>query len=414
MAFFQKFKQFIASIIPGLFIVGYVIGTGSVTSMVVSGARYGMSFTWALFLSCFFTFILLVAISRLTIISGHTIMFNIKNHIGWFAAIFIITGLMVTVISSIMGVMAIVAEVIQEWSKPLTKDNSGFSPLIISIIFLSFLLLLYWTGKHNLFIRFVSLMVGVMGIAFVLTNFMIIHDPADIFSGMIPSIPASGKPHLIIAGMVGTTMAAVVLVSRSSVIAEKGWTKNDLHIERRDAIISGTVLFLVSAAIMASAAGTLHIQGIYVDNAIEMVSTLEPLAGRFAIALFVTGIIAAGLSSIFPNMLLLPWLISDYKGISRDLTTKLFRILVVLVTLSGIFIPVFGGRPIVIMIASQAFSPLMMPLLIIFLLIMLNSKKVMGDHKIGFWLNAGLISTLLFSIFMFFIAAEGYLEFFGK
>ena len=257
-------------------------------------------------------------------------------------------------------------------------------------------------------------MVGVMGIAFILTNIMIIHDASAIFRGMIPGIPATGKPHLIIAGIVGTTMAAVVLVSRSSVVAEKGWTKDDLHIERRDAIISGAVLFLVSAAIMASAAGTLYIQGIYVDNAIEMVSTLEPLAGRFAIALFVTGIIAAGLSSIFPNMLLLPWLISDYRGISRDLTTRIFRILVVLVTLSGLIIPIFGGQPIVIMIASQAFSPLMMPLLIIFLMMMLNSKKVMGDHKIGFWLNAGLATTLLFSIFMFFIAFEGYMDFFNS
>ena len=86
----------------------------------------------------------------------------------------------------------------------------------------------------------------------------------------------------------------------------------------------------------------------------------------------------------------------------------------VLVTLSGLIIPLFGGKPIVIMIASQAFSPLMMPLLIIFLLILLNSKKVMGDHKIGFWLNTGLATTLIFSVFMFFIAFEGYLDFFGK
>jgi Mn2+/Fe2+ NRAMP family transporter len=408
-----KLRQFIASIIPGLFIVGYVVGTGSVTSMVVSGARYGMTFTWALFLSCFFTFILLIAISRLTIISGHTIMYNIKNHIGWFAAVFIITGLMITVISSIMGVMAVVAEVIQEWSRPLTEDASGYSTVTISIIFLLILLILYWTGKHQLFIRFVSLMVGVMGASFVLTNFMIIHDPVEIIKGMVPGIPESGQPHLIIAGMVGTTMAAVVLVSRSSVVAEKGWTKYDLAIERRDSMISAIVLFLVSAAIMASAAGTLYVKGIYVDNAIEMVSTLEPLAGRFAIALFVTGIIAAGLSSIFPNMLLLPWLISDYKGIPRDLTTNIFRILVLAVTLSGLIIPVFGGKPIVIMIASQAFSPLMMPLLIVFLMIMLNSKKVMGTDRIGFWLNTGLVITFLFSSFMFFIAFEGYIDFFS-
>ena len=409
----KSIKNFIASIIPGLFIVGYVVGTGSVTSMVVSGARYGMSFTWALFLSCFFTLILLIAISRLTIVSGHTIMYNIRKHIGWFAAVFIITGLMVTVISSIMGVMAVVAEVIQEWSRQLSSDQKGISTLTIAITFLSFLLFLFWTGKHELFIRFVSLMVGVMGFAFILTNFMIIHDASEIFSGMIPSIPATGKPHLVIAGMVGTTMAAVVLVSRSSVIAEKGWTRQDLPLEQRDAIISATVLFLVSAAIMASAAGTLHSQGIYVENAIEMVNTLEPLAGRFAIALFVIGIVAAGLSSIFPNMLLLPWLISDYKGISRNLKTKLFRVLVLLVTLSGLFVPIFGGRPIAIMIASQAFSPLMMPLLITFVLIMINSKKVVGEYKVGIWLNSGIVITLLFSIFMFFIAFEGYMDFFN-
>ena len=410
----SKFKNFLLSILPGLFIVGYVVGTGSVTSMVVAGARYGMSFTWALFLSCFFTFILLIAISRITIVTGRTIMYNIKRHIGWFASVFIIIGLMVTVISSIMGVMAVVAQVIQEWTRPMTSGHTGISPLITSIIFLSFLLFLFWTGKHGIFIRFVSLMVGVMGIAFVLTNLMIIHDPATIFRGLIPHIPSTGKPHLIIAGMVGTTMAAVVLVSRSIIIAEKGWKVEELHIERRDAIISASVLFLVSAAIMASAAGTLYPRGITVENAIDMVSTLEPLAGRFAIAVFVTGIIAAGLSSIFPNMLLLPWLICDYKGINRDLTKKIFRILVVIVTLSGLIIPVFGGQPIIIMIASQAFSPLMMPLLTIFLMIIMNKQKVMGSHVNGFWLNTGLTITFLFSIFMFFIAFEGYVDFFKE
>ena len=408
----RGFKQFLQSILPGLFIVGYVIGTGSVTSMVVAGARYGMSFTWALFMSCFFTFVLLIAISKITIVTGKTIMFNIKDHIGWFASVFIIIGLMVTVISSIMGVMAVVAQVIEEWSKQLHLGNKGISPLYTSLIFLAFLLYLFWTGKHGIFIRFVSLMVGVMGIAFILTNLMIIHDPAEIFKGLIPNIPSSGRPHLIIAGMVGTTMAAVVLVSRSIIIAEKGWKVNELHLEHRDAMISAAVLFLVSAAIMASAAGTLYPRHITVENAIDMVSTLEPLAGRFAIAVFVTGIIAAGLSSIFPNMILLPWLICDYKGINRDMTRTIFRFLVILVTLSGLIIPIFGGQPIIIMIASQAFSPLMMPLLIIFLMIIMNRKKVMGNHVNGFWLNTGLAVTLLFSIFMFFIAFEGYVDFF--
>jgi Mn2+/Fe2+ NRAMP family transporter len=169
--------------------------------------------------------------------------------------------------------------------------------------------------------------------------------------------------------------------------------------------------FLVSAAIMASAAGTLYRQGITVENAIEMVKTLEPLAGNFAIAAFVTGILAAGLSSIFPNMVLLPWLICDYKGSERDLTKRTFRIIAVIVASMGLTIPVFGGKPVVIMIASQAFSPVMMPILIVLVIIMLNRRSIMGEHRAGIWLNIGLITTLVFSLFMFFVALEGYLSY---
>ena len=69
-------------------------------------------------------------------------------------------------------------------------------------------------------------------------------------------------------------------------------------------------------------------------------------------------------------------------------------------------------KPVIVMIASQAFSPLMMPLLFIFLLIMMNRTRVMGKQRNGLWMNTGLVITLLFSIFMFFIAYEGYVDFF--
>jgi manganese transport protein len=408
----NKLTTFLRNIAPGLFIVGYVIGTGSITSMVVAGARFGMSLAWALLLSCIFTFVLLVAISKLTIVTGQTILYTIKQQFGKFTAIFIIVGLMVTVITSISSVMGVVTEVIQKWSVNPEFSKQGIPQWATAMVFLGFLLYLFWTAQHGLFLRFVSVMVAVMGFAFVLSNFLIVQDPTSIIQGLIPRVPQTGKPHIVIAGIVGTTMAAVVLVSRSSIIAEKGWKVKDLKIENRDAFISALVTFLVSAAIMASAAGTLFHQGIQVENAIEMVNTLKPLAGRFAVAVFVTGIIAAGLSSIFPNMVLLPWLISDYTRTPRDMKRPLFRFLAILVSLTGLLIPVFGGSPVAIMIASQAFSPLMIPLLIILLFILLNRKKVMGEYTNGVWLNAGLLLTLAFSLFIFFVAAEGYKDYF--
>ena len=68
------------------------------------------------------------------------------------------------------------------------------------------------------------------------------------------------------------------------------------------------------------------------------------------------GILAAGLSSLFPNYLLGPWLISDFLGIKRDMSRMAFRVLVVATASFGLIVPIFGGSPVQIMIASQALS----------------------------------------------------------
>ena len=98
---------------PGIFIVGYIIGTGSVTTMASSGAKYGLSLTWALALSCLFTYFMIVAISRITIVTGQTLMYSIRNQFGGGFAIFLILSLMLTVLLSIMGVMGIATDIFQ-------------------------------------------------------------------------------------------------------------------------------------------------------------------------------------------------------------------------------------------------------------------------------------------------------------
>ena len=89
ITFLEKTKKRLKDFGPAFFIIGYVVGTGSVTSMVVSGAKFGLSLSWALLLSCFFTYFLLIAISKLTIVSGNTLMFNFKKTFGKSITIFI-------------------------------------------------------------------------------------------------------------------------------------------------------------------------------------------------------------------------------------------------------------------------------------------------------------------------------------
>jgi len=57
----SRFKRILSILGPGIFAIGYTIGTGSVTSMAKAGSQYGLQLVWVLFLSCLFSGLLLNA-----------------------------------------------------------------------------------------------------------------------------------------------------------------------------------------------------------------------------------------------------------------------------------------------------------------------------------------------------------------
>lgn len=296
--------------------------------------------------------------------------------------------------------MAVVTQVVQEWSKPLTRSGTGFSPIITSILFGALLYYLFWNGKHKIFEKILAIFVALMGLSFLLTMFMVIPEPAEVIRGLIPRVPNESGALLIMAGMVGTSMGAILYVVRSILVQEKGWKKEDLRLERRDAAISVSLMFLLSVAVMAAAAGTLHPLGLKVENAIDMVKLMEPLAGRFAISIFVAGIVCASLSSLFPIILLAPWLFADFNNKPRNMRSKSTRLLVLLVVLLGLVVPIFGGRPVLIMIVSQALAAIATPLVLGLMLVLYNKKSLMGDLSAGTRINFLMLIILLFTIAM--------------
>jgi Mn2+/Fe2+ NRAMP family transporter len=377
--------------------------------MAKAGAEYGMSLTWALALSCLCTYVLIVGVSRVTIASGCTLIHCIRRRFGAAAAVFIILGLMATVVSSVIGVMGIATDVVREWSSQATGGR-GLSPVVSTLIFNALLGFLVWRGSHGFFLRAMAVIVALMGCCFLVTMFMVHPGPVEFVRSLKPAMPTQSAAHLVLAAMVGTTMASVCVVTRSYLVSEQGWTLKELKTENRDAVISLSLTFLVSAAIMASAAGTMLPAGIPVVHAIDMVRTLEPLAGSLATAVFMTGIVAAALSSLFPNYLLGPWLAYDYLNVPRKMDHRSVRSAVALVASLTLVVPVFGGRPVLVMIASQAISTIVMPLLIIMLIIMLNSSRTVGNYRNPLALNVGLGMTLGFALLISYSGALGLLD----
>jgi manganese transport protein len=81
------------------------------------------------------------------------------------------------------------------------------------------------------------------------------------------------------------------------------------------------------------------------------------------------------------------------------------KVIIIFYASLGLIVPIFGGKPVLVMVASQAFTLTVTPLVIILTLILLNRKSIMGEHKIGIGMNFILSLIALFTIIMSVIGA---------
>ncbi|HGY7131365.1 TPA: divalent metal cation transporter, partial [Escherichia coli] len=145
------------------------------------------------------------------------------------------------------------------------------------------------------------------------------------------------------------------------------------------------------------------------NNASQMVIILEPIAGSAAVGLFVIGIVAAGLSSQFPNLLLTPWLLADWRDTSNEVSPG-YRILMTVMSLLCLVVPLFHARPVLVMIASQAFNAIILPLTVLCMFWLANKPSLMGKYRCSRWENVMFIAISVFTLIMGYMAMSGLIE----
>ena len=401
-------KKFLKSLLPGIFLFGFTVGTGSVTAMAKAGADYGMSLLWTIFISCAITYFLIQLFGKVTLVTGQTALQSFRKNIHPAVSIFFIVALTTQVSGSVIGVMGILADVCYEWSKNFVEG--GIEPLYFAIFFITFVYGIFLIGKTEVFEKVLAIFVAIMSICFLL-NFFILMPPAmEILNGMVPKIPDTGSDKssfLVIASMVGTTVFSGLFILRTILVKEAGWTMADLKTQKIDALFSAFLMFIVSTSIMAAAAGSLYVQGITLENVSQMIYLLEPLAGQTAVAIFTIGLIAAGVSSQFPNVALLPWLLDDFFQRKTDLKRPSYRIIALIISSLGLIVPIFNAKPIAIMVGSQAFGALILPATVACIIFIGNKKQLMREHKFSTVTNGILSMIFLFSLVMSYMSYTG-------
>lgn len=400
--FFQKIWLMMLSVGPGIFCIGYTIGTGSVTSMTKAGSEFGMQLLWVLVISCIFAWVLMEAYGRYAIVTGQTSIFSFRTKLvaGKPIAILIVGGIILAQWNALSGILGLSANAIYEiihMFMPALSSESYWPVLGIAIVLILIMYSLLWVGQYSFFEKVLIVFVTLMALAFIASMFVVMPSPGDMLKGLSPTVPEVAGGKLLVAAFVGTTLAAPTFVVRPLLMKGKGWTVLNTRDQSRDALVSASLMFIINLAIMAAAAGALYSEGKTVEKVMDMVYTLEPIAGQFAVAVFMIGALSAGISSIFPILMVAPLLIADYKDGELDTNSKRFKLLTGLACVVGLTVPLLGANPIAAQILTQVAGVFVLPLVIGCIFYLINRKDLMGEHKAGLLLNTGLVGAFIFA-----------------
>jgi len=206
----KKLLKFLLSFGPGIFAIGYTIGTGSVTSMIVAGNDFGMDLLWVLFFSCLFSGVLIYVSGSYYLSTGETALFAIRKHLplGNALAIAIIATVGIGQWNSLIGILGITSNVVFEILVINFPDLAGHKYIMVlglAVLIIGIFYFLLIKGSYSLFEKILALFVSLMGLSFLFTLFFVFPLPTEIIQGLVPKIPAVEGSGILIAAFVGTT-----------------------------------------------------------------------------------------------------------------------------------------------------------------------------------------------------------------
>lgn len=190
----------------------------------------------------------------------------------------------------------------------------------------------------------------------------------------------------MLVGIVGTTIAPWMQFYLQAAVVEKGVTERDYRLSRIDVVVGCIGAAVVAYFITIACAATLHKQGIRIDGAEDAALALRPLAGEFASHLFALGLLNASLfaAAILPlsTAFYLCEAFGWEAGVDRKISeAPLFYSLFFVLIAVGAGTVLLPGFPLIrVMVISQIANGVLLPVILWFMIQLINDRQLMGDY----------------------------------
>jgi len=374
----KAFRMFLAIAGPGIIVMVADNDAGGITTYTVTGAKYGFHLLWFLIILGPVAYFVQEMTVRLGAVTkrGHAeaIFHAFGSFWGWFSLLDLVFTDWLTMITEFIGMTAAMSifgippwiTIIGCWLMMGTMITTGR----------------YWTWEK------IALIFCLVNLIYIPAAFMVHPSVSDIiYNSFIPHLPPGGFTNdlfFLLMANVGTTIAPWMIFFQQSTVVDKGLKEKDIRFGKVDTAF-GSFLTVIVAVFLIIVCGKLLL-GVPVESAAEATIKIMPtnnyIGTMFAIGLFDAGFLGAICISLASS-----WAFGEVFGWAHSLNNKIkeapwfYAYYFFDLLLAGVVVMIPKAPLVLITLFVQVIATTLLPAALVFLILLLNDKKTMGNYR---------------------------------
>jgi len=391
----KKIALFLSIMGPGIITANIDNDASGITTYSVAGARFGYSLLWTLIPTTIALVVIQEMIGRMGVITGKGLSDLIRENYGVKTTFFMMIGLLIANFGNTVADFA-------GWAASM--EILGFTKYIMVPLGAITIWILVTKGSYRI-VEIILLYACIIFIGYIISGVMAKPDWNTVVKQtFLPKLQWNSEYVMMSIAIIGTTITPWMQFYLQSSIAEKGISKEHYKASRLDVVIGCSMTNIISFFIIVTCGTLLFPYGIRINEASEAALALRPLAGDYASLIFAISLANASLLGAIIVPLATAYYICEAMGWEAGVN-KTFKdapqfmwIYTLTIVLASLLVLIPGAPLVFLMVLSAVINGLLLPFVIVFAILLINNKKLMGEFtnsKIYNYISWGTVIAVI-------------------
>ena len=391
----RNFFRILSIIGPGIIAVNAGNDAGGIATYSTVGASYGYQMIWGIVIITISLSVVQEMNARMAVVTGKGLADLIREKFGVKWTFFAMAVLLVANFLLVMADFAGIA---------MSLELFNVSRYIAVPIGAVIIWLLVTKGSYSR-VEKVFLVLTVAFFGYIISAFSSKPEWSQVFGSMVhPTLVFKSAFLLTFIGMIGTTITPYMQFYLQSSIVDKHLSLNDYKYEKLDVYFGSLFGNTIAFFIIVCTAATLFKWHIPFTTAAQAAKSLEPFAGQYASILFGVGLLGASLLACAIIPLSTAYAVCEAFGFESGVDNSLseapvfFGLFTAIIVLAAGLVLIPNMPLVTIAVVTQQVAGILSPIILIFMIILVNDKRVMGKYVNTWFQNLLSGATVTFIV----------------